>query len=473
MKNIILGIILLLSLSCFAQNSGHLIVVKPKEIDDVLTNPGIGFTTFQMFNGDNHQPNQDVVREINLEQFDNPIEIRENNNYPETSIAYFRINWSVIEPERGKYRWDFIDSLLELAHVHDQTLMLRISPYKGRPIDDVPSWYREMVGPEREFQHVKWPVDPENPLYAESFGNMIRALGERYDGNPDLEAVDLAIIGWAGEGGGSELLSQKTREALIDAYTDSFKETPLIALLMDPATNMYARDQLPMGWRIDCIGDLGFWADEQNGWTHMHDFYPREIINCNVQDDWKTSPLSFEICGTFNNWKNSQGYDREDVKYIFEQSLKWHMSSFNAKSSPVPEEWQDLVDDWLKKMGYRFVLKRFTFPSKVRQNGKLDFTSWWDNKGVAPCYKDFALAIRLKNNENEQVFITNADIRTWLPGDNVYDNRVFIPLDMKHGTYDLQVGIIDAVNSAPKVKLAIEGIDEEGWYTLGKTEIVR
>ena len=473
MKNIILGIILLLSLSCFAQNSGHLIVVKPKEIDDVLTNPGIGFTTFQMFNGDNHQPNQDVVREINLEQFDNPIEIRENNNYPETSIAYFRINWSVIEPERGKYRWDFIDSLLELAHVHDQTLMLRISPYKGRPIDDVPSWYREMVGPEREFQHVKWPVDPENPLYAESFGNMIRALGERYDGNPDLEAVDLAIIGWAGEGGGSELLSQKTREALIDAYTDSFKETPLIALLMDPATNMYARDQLPMGWRIDCIGDLGFWADEQNGWTHMHDFYPREIINCNVQDDWKTSPLSFEICGTFNNWKNSQGYDREDVKYIFDQSLKWHMSSFNAKSSPVPEEWQDLVDDWLKKMGYRFVLKRFTFPSKVRQNGKLDFTSWWDNKGVAPCYKDFALAIRLKNNENEQVFITNADIRTWLPGDNVYDNRVFIPLDMKHGTYDLQVGIIDAVNSAPKVKLAIEGIDEEGWYTLGKTEIVR
>ena len=160
MKNIIFGIILLLSLNCFAQNPENLVIVKPKEINDVLTNPGIGFTTFQMFNGDNHQPNQDVVREINLEQFDNPIEVRENNNYPETSIAYFRINWSVVEPERGKYRWDYIDSLLELAYIHDQTLMLRISPYKGRPIDDVPAWYREMVGPEREFAHVKWPIDP-------------------------------------------------------------------------------------------------------------------------------------------------------------------------------------------------------------------------------------------------------------------------------------------------------------------------
>ncbi len=471
MKYFVSGIILLFSLQSFAQNTGD-IVVKPNEIDDVLNNPGIGFTTFQMFNGDNLAPNQDVLREANLAQFDNPIEIRENKNYPNTSIAYFRILWSVIEPERGKYRWDYIDSLLNVAHAHDQTLMLRISPYKGRPIDDVPAWYREMVGPEREFAHVKWPVDPENPLYAECFGEMIRDLGERYDGNPDLEAVDLSIIGWAGEGGGSELLSQKTREALINAYTDSFRETPLIALLMDEATNMYARDQVPMGWRIDCIGDLGFWADEQNGWTHMHDFYPREIINCNVQDDWKTSPLSFEICGTFLNWKNTQGYGREEVKYIFDQSLKWHMSSFNAKSSPVPEEWQDLVDDWLKKMGYRFVLRRFSFPPEIKQNGKMNFTSWWENKGVAPCYKDFAFAIRLKNDQNERVFITNADIRKWLPGDNVYDHFVFIPSDMKSGTYNLQIGIVDPVKGTPKIKLAIEGRAEDGWYSLGKTEIV-
>jgi hypothetical protein len=203
----------------------------------------------------------------------------------------------------------------------------------------------------------------------------------------------------------------------------------------------------------------------------MHDFYPREIVNCNVQDDWKHSPLSFEICGTFLNWKNTQGYGREEVKYIFDQSLKWHISSFNAKSSPVPEEWQDLVDEWLNKMGYRFILKRFTFPEEVKQHGKLNFTSWWDNKGVAPCYRDFPLAIRLKNLQNEKVFITNADIRNWLPGDNVYDDAVFIPLDMQPGMYDFQVGIVDGVKATPKVKLAIEGMDEEGWYTLGKIQI--
>jgi hypothetical protein len=148
------------------------------------------------------------------------------------------------------------------------------------------------------------------------------------------------------------------------------------------------------------------------------------------------------------------------------------MSSFNAKSSPVPEEWQDLVDDWLNKMGYRFVLRRFTFPPVIKQNGKLSFTSWWENKGVAPCYKDFAFAIRLKNGQGERIFTTNANIREWLPGDIVYDNAFFIPRDMKPGIYEVQVGIIDPFKQKPVVKLAIEGRNAEGWYPMGTINLI-
>ncbi len=66
---------------------------------------------------------------------------------------------------------------------------------------------------------------------------------------------------------------------------------------------MYANSKISVGWRVDCIGDIGFWAEDQNGWSHMYDFYPQEIINAGVKDDWKTSPLSFEICYTFQGWK--------------------------------------------------------------------------------------------------------------------------------------------------------------------------
>jgi hypothetical protein len=44
---------------------------------------------------------------------------------------------------------------------------------------------------------------------------MIKALGQRYDGHPDLESVDVSIIGFWGEGDGSHLLADQTRQALL------------------------------------------------------------------------------------------------------------------------------------------------------------------------------------------------------------------------------------------------------------------
>jgi hypothetical protein len=107
----------------------------------------------------------------------------------------------------------------------------------------------------------------------------------------------------------------------------------------------------------------------------------------------------------------------------------------------------------------------------VKPNESLHFTSWWDNKGVAPCYKEYPLAIRLKNDKDSRVLITGADIREWLPGDNLYDDAVFIPWDMPAGNYDLQIGMINPLTSEPSIKLAIEGKDKEGWYQLGRIKI--
>jgi hypothetical protein len=468
-------LLLILSTSSYAQNPDHLTIIKPKVINDVLINPGMGFMTFQRFNGDNLNKGSGWTEgfPIDYQTFDGDLT---NKDHPATTIAYWRIYWKFLEPEKGAYRWDMLDKALEIARSRGQSLLLRIAPYGTGDERDVPGWYRKMVGPGKDWKYNNpvnaWMVDAEDPRYAEYFGGMIRALGNRYDGHPDLEAVDISIVGAWGEGAGSELLSQTAREALINAYTDSFRKTPLIALLMDKETNMYANSQIPVGWRVDCIGDLGFWATEQNGWTHMYDFYPREIINCNIQDDWKRSPVSFEICGTFLSWRDQQKYGRNEVEYIFDQSLKWHISSFNAKSSPVPPEWSDLVDDWLRKMGYRFALRRFTYPEAAWQNGKLEYTSWWENLGVAPCYKDLVMAVRLKNGDTKAVFITDASVRNWLPGDIVYDNAVFIPWDFPLGTCDVQIAIVDKLKHEPRVNLAIEGKMSDGWYNLGKLSIL-
>lgn len=486
----ILGL-LLFSINLQAQHHPqNTIKIYPKESNKLLSNPGIGFTTFQRFNGDSLNSGMGWTEGL-------PIQYQEisgsltNKNYPQTTIAYFRVNWRFLETDPSVYNWDLIDKALRTAAERGQTLMLRISPYEGGEKKDVPVWYRKITSKEIKNKSNKWRVDPENPAYIKYFGGMISAMGQRYDGHPDLEAVDISFIGYWGEGEGTHLLSDKTRLALINTYLDNFKNTHLIfqplngdapypellvrgtniaAFWPDGTSNGVEPNIRHLGWRVDCLGDMSFFPEW--GFAHMLDVYPQDIVKSGMKDAWKKAPITMEICGTFLQWMKKEKYNKETVKYIFEQALKWHISSFNAKSSPVPSEWSPLVDEWLKKMGYRFVLRKFTYPSQVKKQGQLLITSWWENKGVAPIYKDYKFAIRLKNNKNITMLVTSADIRDWMPGDVIFEEKLYIPLNTPKGEYQIEIAVVDPVSQTPRVKLAIEGINNDGWYSMGKIKVL-
>lgn len=484
-------LLLISSLTCVfflkAQNQPVMIRVKPVEIKDVLNNPGIGFTTFQRFNGDTLNAGEGWTEGLPI-VYQNFNGDATNKNHPQTTIAYFRVDWSFIEPEQGKYNWPMIDKALKTAAERGQTLMLRIAPYEEGE-KDVPAWYRKLVGNEKNLQSEKWRIDPEDPRYLKYFGGMIKALGQRYDGHPDLESVDISIVGFWGEGDGSHLLSDQTRIALLNCYLDNFQKThlsfqPLNGDAPDPGllvkgTNIAAfwadgrnngtgPNMRNVGYRCDCLGDMttDLWGDKK--WSHMTDIYPKDIVKSGMAEAWKKEPVTMEICYTFLHWLDSLKYDQKTVEYIFGEALKWHISSFNAKSSAVPKVWSSLVDKWLNKMGYRFVLRRFEYPSYVTRNGQLSFTSLWENVGVAPIYRDYKLAVRLKNSQRTQLLTTNANLRTWLPGDIVYDENLYIPLHMPVGKYQLDVAVVDPLSYEPRVKLAIAGITKDGWYPMGE-----
>jgi hypothetical protein len=81
--------------------------------------------------------------------------------------------------------------------------------------------------------------------------------------------------------------------------------------------------------------------------------------------------------------------------------------------------------------------------------------------------------LRLFSPTDKRILVTGADLRSWLPGDNLCDSAVVIPADTAEGPYDLQIGILDERFDEPEVKLAIEGRRPDGWYSLGKISIQR
>src|SRR5207245_9003376 len=91
-------------------------------------------------------------------------------------------------------------------------------------------------------------------------------------------------------------------------------------------------------------------------------------------------PVSLEVCFNVAGWKE-KGYD---LDYILEQALRWHVSSVNIKSAPIPSEWRSQFESFQKKMGYRFILRRLEYPKAVNAGSMMPIHMWWLNAGVAP-----------------------------------------------------------------------------------------
>ncbi|MFC2076554.1 DUF4832 domain-containing protein [candidate division KSB1 bacterium] len=429
--------------------------VWPAAIDDVLYNPGMGFVTANAYDGN-------VV------------------GYPKSTIAYWGWYWQVMEPEQGKYRWDLIDETINTAKERGQRVAIRIMPTNGR--SGVPQWYRDLGA--KGFDYVpeanvktgekNWMPDHNDPLYLEHMGRLVAEFGKRYDGHPDVDHVDMRSLGHWGEWHFAFVeprptVTPEVRRALVDIYIDNFKQTPLIMLIG-------GRDELKYsvakgtGWRADCLGDLGFWGPD---WSHMRDRYQQALEEAEALDAWKRAPAVFEACGVMQSWTD-KGYD---VEFIFNEALRWHTSIFNNKSSPVPPRWWGATERFLKRMGYRFVLRYLTAPIQAKVGGSLPVETEWENVGVAPPYRNYQIAFQLRpvRRRTKGADLAdpnyNLDVRQWLPGTYKQKFDLKLPDDLAPGRYHLALAMIDPFSKEPEVKLAIEGRDRSGWYSLSEVEV--
>ncbi|HMC62442.1 MAG TPA: beta-galactosidase [Candidatus Solibacter sp.] len=96
--------------------------------------------------------------------------VQVRNGQKEARCERFLWFWSQLEPERGKYRWDIIDTALDQARRHGQKLDMRLMPYdQSNPL---PQWYqnsgaRRANRPTGQDEKV-WSPDASDPLYIQA-----------------------------------------------------------------------------------------------------------------------------------------------------------------------------------------------------------------------------------------------------------------------------------------------------------------
>lgn len=437
--------------------------VVPERTDEVLINPGKGFATFQHFNGDPLFPGR--WSEQGPLEFNQEITTLVNQDYPQTSLAYCRWYWDVLEPEKGQYAWHIIDNALLQAHRHGQTLQLRLMPQSHRGTQ-IPKWYMEEANGFRveDSGETVWQPDYRDPKFVEYWGALIRESGKRYDGHPWLESVDLGALGFWGEWHTytrpGMMPPWEIKKQLIDIYLEAFRKTPLLMLIGDEQGLQYATAR-GAGWRADSLGDPKYCAP----WCEMLDRYPQRIAT--VVDNWKTAPVVFEVARTFARHYE----DGWDIDNTIEEALRWHVSSVNAKSSAIPSEWLPKFEEFTKRMGYRFELRKIEYQAEVRAGGAMAVQMWWVNTGVAPIYRRYQLAVQFTNSSRSAVVTLETDVTKWLPGDDiVLEDMVWIP-EIEAGSYRVQVGLLDPHTQKPAIKLPMKGRTPENWHDIGEIVI--
>ena len=444
--------------------------VRPKEFKGYLPNPHRGTTTFQRFNGDPLYPglqwSDKEGPEVFKPYYGDPRELH-NPDYPDTTVSYCRWLWSVLEPEKGKFRWDIIDGALEAARARGQTLQLRVQPYIG---DDLPKWFYALGGKlDLKADPKRREPDHNHASYLKHWGEHLRAFAKRYDGHPVLESFDIAYGGPCGECGGNT--TRATAQKLVAVYLQNFKKTQLVSMLGTFGCE-YGSKFKRLGWRSDCMGDLrtdgiGRMPDGLC-WNHMYDAYPKEIVENKVSEHWKTAPVTQETCWTVGYWKEKNW----DLDWLLEQALKYHTTFFMPKSSFYPQEWRAKLDAWDQRLGYRFVLRQFTFPLETKPGARVSYYGWIENVGVAPIYRDYRLALRFSQGDKHEIVPLKASLREWLPGDAVLNDKFTFPKSFKRGAVALSAAILDEKLRAPRVLFANEGYSGDGWLPLTHMDAV-
>jgi hypothetical protein len=470
---LILSVACLSSTTLAADEAPAVVTVVPQETDEILANPGMGWETF-------HRTS------------------RQDKNLPAwlpSTVHYLRWGWAEVEPQPGQVDETMLNRVLKESRDAGQKLAFRVmccSTTLGHPYH--PSWLKDVGGKELQADYEgrgPFPIpDMDDPIVLQRHLDLIRRLGQRYDGHPDIDHVDLGSVGWWGEWhlSGSKtckLPTLENRKKIVDAYLAAFKKTPLVMLVGGGELLTYAT-QHGAGWRADCLGDMGGFS---KNWCHMRKGYPVWIRQSGIQDTWKATPVAWESCWDMRKWV-AEGWP---LRYIFNYALALHGSYLNNKSAPLPEgeNVRPEVERFLRRLGYRLVLKQLQHPRESQAGQELRLTMKWQNLGSAPCYRPYRLAYQLTGTGGfRKTLVSQVTVNRWLPGSiDLFTDEFFqmpqdlppgeindvadsfrLPADLPPGRYTLAIGVVDQ-SGTPVVRLGIQGRRDDGWYPLSALEV--
>lgn len=426
------------------------------------------------------------------------------DDFPGLSVVYLRLPWAYIEPQEGKYNWAILDTPAQRWIARGKRIALRLTCSENWMKYATPEWVKKAgakgtfyrYGKGRVEESDSWDPFFDDPVFLEKLDAFLAAAAKRYDGNPNVEFIDVGTFGLWGEGhthASSKQDKIEIQKLHIDLHLKHFKKT-LLCISDDYAGHNKPGKRFPitdyaLSKGITIRDDSIMVQPPPRSWYHSE----------MAQSFWPTLPVILE----HQHYGASKSRNAWDADLFMKSVEDYHASFMSIHWWPriLLEENREVIDKINLRMGYRLQPVKVTWPKAVRAASSpasytlyddvtkhVDLTKrfkvqWaWTNKGVAPCYPGGFPALTLKDAKGGIVSVLTdetlnmRDLKVGPPGkapvtkhQSEFAIGLFAPTT-KPGTYDLFISV-GTRNGAPTIALPLKGDDGQRRYRLGSITI--
>lgn len=388
----------------------------------------------------------------------------------------------------GQYDWKPLEKLLdEVAGRGHQAVFRIYLEYPGKK-NVIPTFLvKDGLKVHKYLYTETQPLPPapiETPDYTDKnlrkvLVDFVRALGQKYDGDPRIGFITAGLLGTWGEWHTyprEDLMAKKDVQAeVLDAYEAAFAKTPV--LLRYPAGDR-DENQTPNAKRKFGYHDDSFaWGTLDTGKKDDDWFYLPALKRAGqpALDKWKTRPIGGEIRP--EAWKvvfdaKATNAKVQDFDACVKQThVTWLMDSGLFEKKPAAELVRRAAEK-VRKMGYDFHVPAVAIG---REGKSLAVTVEVENRGVAPFYSDWPVSFALAaDGKVVREWKGAGKVTGLLPGDPARMWAETFDLgDTPPGTYRVLVRVANPLPKGHPIRFANETQDRDvvGWMTLGEVVV--
>jgi hypothetical protein len=422
-----------------------LITIVPSVDNSLLINPGKGFVQYGGTN-DAYTPNY-------------------------IGVGYTRINWSDMEPQDNVFNWKPVDDFIaDFAKYHRKIAFGVMTVSTGIGHEYVtPKWVFDegavplVIPDDSTPTHTQTiPKNWDDPVFLDKMHAFVKALGQRYDGNPNVEYVDVRSFGNWGEGHIGMLGPN-----VVMAQPDNLQNNYFL-----PYFAAFPHTQLIIPWGSDYYATVYDWAVSKGAGMRRDGIlsqWSKDGSEC--LRAYGHAPAVFEYCDSYATTKKNGYWSTSSLMNYVNHGKP----SFMQWDNQIFKENTDFILTLGNKIGYHFVLQKAVVPARLHRSALFHVQFEWLNDGVAPLYKPCFVSLALLDQNDiviQKQWLDESHPGNWAPGQPASEN-VGSTFTAPPGDYKLAIGLfLDKSNETPDYRLGIQGRTAAGWYVIDAHEPV-